>query len=312
MKGNFYALIRRLFSCINNFSPQLILLVTILFLSFTQVNAKTVVIGSGSGNVSQTSMSGLNPGDVLAITPGTYNGGSFTNLSGITIINNGGLVTFTGLIRLSADVNVTFSGTGNSTIQYGFSFAGSGFTINSRCTGMRFYNFVCVNTGRFVDASENQALLTYTGAQSSILFQNVSIANIKMSNSGSLICGPFGHASNLHNYIDSIAAWNIIYNIGASDGRVITGGCMFRFDFHDMNIKEAPVTNFGDQGLIFIYGGSGQVHNVYRSGGWGWLVRIFGASLATYPNDVWVYNNIDLNGTCYGTAEVRCEAAEWL
>src|SRR5260221_11461402 len=138
MKGNFYALIRRLFSCINNFSPQLILLVTILFLSFTQVNAKTVVIGSGSGNVSQTSMSGLNPGDVLAITPGTYNGGSFTNLSGITIINNGGLVTFTGLIRLSADVNVTFSGTGNSTIQYGFSFAGSGFTINSRCTGMRF------------------------------------------------------------------------------------------------------------------------------------------------------------------------------
>jgi len=47
-------------------------------------------------------MTGLRPGDVLAITPGKYSSANFSNLYGIAIINNGGLVTFTGRVDLGA------------------------------------------------------------------------------------------------------------------------------------------------------------------------------------------------------------------
>ena len=91
-----------------------------LFLSLS-LSAKTVVIGNGSGTISQTSMSGLSAGDVLAITPGTYSSATFSNLSNISIINNGGLVTFTGGWSFYVMSNVTISGNGTSTsnISYG-------------------------------------------------------------------------------------------------------------------------------------------------------------------------------------------------
>jgi len=62
----------------------------LLLFSVSVVKAKTVVIGAGFGYVSVQNMNGLNPGDVLAITTGTYTGGSFANLTGITITNIGG------------------------------------------------------------------------------------------------------------------------------------------------------------------------------------------------------------------------------
>ncbi len=85
-----------------------------IFFSATAI-AKTVVIGSGSGNVSQTSMAGLSAGDVLAIAPGSYSGATFSGLNNVSIINNGGVVTFTGTVSLGSGlVNVTISGTGYS------------------------------------------------------------------------------------------------------------------------------------------------------------------------------------------------------
>ena len=63
--------------------------------------------------------------------------------------------------------------------------------------------------------------------------------------------------------------------------------------------------------MFSVYGGNGQVHNVYRNGGWGWLCRMFGASIGDSVRDIWVYNNIDLRSTGYGTADIRVEAAQW-
>jgi hypothetical protein len=65
-----------------NLSPHLVLFtVLFLFCSISLVQAKTVVIGSGSGFLSVPNMNGLNPGDVLAINPGKYAGGAFNNLN---------------------------------------------------------------------------------------------------------------------------------------------------------------------------------------------------------------------------------------
>jgi hypothetical protein len=102
MKG-FLPLLRRILS------PQRLFLPFLLFiLSASGVQAKTVVIGAGFGKVTQMSMAGLSPGDVLAIMPGTYTGGYFMNLKGITITNNGGTVIFNGNVTLDGLADCTF------------------------------------------------------------------------------------------------------------------------------------------------------------------------------------------------------------
>lgn len=283
-----------------------------IFLSFAcfAVSAKTIIIGTGNGVVSKINMNGLAPGDILAITPGKYSGAIFSNLNGITIINNKGIVTFTGKVELSANTDITISGTGD-TAAHGFYFAGGGFTISKRCTGLRIYNCEARDVHRFVDASENQITLTYTGDTSTILLRRVTIANIKMNNCGNLFCGSFGLPHDLHNVIDSIAIFNATYDSTNEEGVVVFGANIYNFDFHDIRIHESPVYNNHDIGMFSVYGGNGQVHNVYRMGGWGWLCRMYGGSIGDSVGDIWIYNNIDLGSTCYGTADIRVEAAQW-
>ena len=287
------------------------ILTIFLFFICNAALAKTVIIGNGKGIVSKTNMNGLQPGDVLAITPGKYGGGNFSNLYGISIINNGGLVTFTGKVDLGADNDLLISGTGDGSIFYGFKFTGGGFTIKERCSGLRIYNCEARDISRLVDLSENQVTLTYTGDTSTILLNHVAIANIKMNNCGNLFCGSFGLAFDLHNVVDSLAIFNVTYDSTNEEGMVVFGANLYRYDFHDIIIHEAPVYNNRDVGMFSVYGGNGQIHNVYRKGGWGWLCRLFGASIGDTVRDIWIYNNIDLGSTCYGTAEVRCEFSQW-
>ena len=256
-------------------------------------------------------MNGLEPGDILAITPGEYTAGNFSHLHGITIINNGGQVTFTGKINLAANTDIIFSGTGDKSIQYGFSFTSGGFIISEKCSRLRIYNCRASGISRLVDLSENQVTLIYTGDTASVLLSRVTIANIKMNNCGNLFCGSFASAYDRHNVVDSLAIFNITYDSTNEEGVVVFGSNFYRFNFHDIVIHESPVYNNHDVGMFSVYGGNGQVHNVYRRGGWGWLCRIFGASIGDSIGDIWIYNNIDLNSTCYGTAEVRCDAAQW-
>jgi hypothetical protein len=282
-----------------------------LFFVCNVVFAKTIVIGTGSGTVSKINMKGLEPGDVLAIAPGKYSGAIFSNLNGITIINHSGLVIFTGKVELSGNTDLLISGTGDSSISHGFSFTDGGFTISKRCVGLRIYNCDARDVHRFIDASENQVTLTYTGDSSTILLQRVSIANIKMNNCGNLFCGSFGLPHDLHNVVDSIAIFNVTYDSTNEEGVVVFGANIYRFDFHEIRIHEIPVYNNHDIGMFSVYGGNGQVHNVYRNGGWGWLCRMYGGSIGDTVRDIWIYNNIDLGSTCYGTADIRVESAQW-
>ncbi len=77
-------------------SRSLLLSIFLVFISVVSVQAKTVVIGTGFGFISVPNMKGLDPGDAIAIQPGTYRGGTFVRLNGITITNNGGAVKFNG------------------------------------------------------------------------------------------------------------------------------------------------------------------------------------------------------------------------
>ena len=87
------------------------------------------------------------------------------------------------------------------------------------------------NVHRFVDASENQVVLVYTGDTSTILLHRVAIANIKMNNCGNLFCGSFGLPHDLHNVIDSIAIFNATYDSTNEEGMVVFGANIYRFNF---------------------------------------------------------------------------------
>ena len=59
-----------------------------LFIFSQQVFSRTLIIGTLWGSIIRNDMSGLKPGDTLAIRSGFYeNVGSFSSLTGITIIN---------------------------------------------------------------------------------------------------------------------------------------------------------------------------------------------------------------------------------
>src|SRR5581483_188618 len=64
-------------------------------------------------------------------------------------------------------------------------------------------------------------------------------------------------------------------------------------------------TTQGDVG-IFTLTGNGTIRNIYRNGGYGYVTRVFNASLYT-PSDTYVYNVIDINSIKYGTIDSRVD-----
>ena len=122
----------------------------ILMLFSTKSFANHITVGSGSGTVSVTSMSGLNSGDSIYINTGSYTSGVFGGLNNVTIINHGGVVTFTGTVDFgnfsSSMTNVVFTGTGYNGTTYGFVFNGSN-TANFNGNGDAFVSTAPYNTG---------------------------------------------------------------------------------------------------------------------------------------------------------------------
>jgi hypothetical protein len=163
MKGKFYALRRQLTSLHSLFLP--LILIGFLIFSGSDSFAKTVIVGTGSGSVSVNGMSGLAPGDILAVTPGNYTGGSFSNLNGITIINNGGLVSFSGSVSFTSNLNTTFIGNGAPGITYGFklqNIAGDAIFTYGNHTRCVWSNIEFINIGNQAFNCQN-ALINYDG-----------------------------------------------------------------------------------------------------------------------------------------------------
>ncbi|MDR3716617.1 MAG: choice-of-anchor Q domain-containing protein [Puia sp.] len=271
-----------------------------------RVSAKTVVIGSGSGNLSVTSMNGLSAGDVLAIKPGTYTGAGFSNLSGVSIINNGALVTFTGSISISNLTNVTIAGNGASGLTYGF-FATSKtpvFVVQGKCSGLRIYNFDNTGVGQFFNASQN-GMATYNGNVSTKLLYKTAIGNIRLTSSGQFLQGSYGSTTDFKNVIDSIAIFNVIITNTTSNGQQVAGASIYHLDAHDWTVTGPVPNSSGDVGIFQIYGNA-RVHNIYRNGGYGYIMRIFNTGLDGV-SDSYLYNCIDLNSVMYGTIDTRVD-----
>ena len=270
------------------------------------VHAKTVVIGSGSGSVSKTSMSGLSSGDVLAITPGTYSGATFSNLTGITITNNGGAVTFTGS-------NYVEIGSGNTNLTIiGLKFlnvANDAFLLTgTNIQGLYIYNCTFTNVANnIIDVSGYAG--SYTGTEGTLKVYRFAMNNCKFTNCGQVWQGWYGSPADNMGLCDSVAmAYDTVINT-ATNGTEVAGP-ISHINIHHWIIKYSganPVP--GDVGA-FQTAGDGQIHDMYFSGGRGYLCRqlLYGLN---GTGAFYFYNNIIYGQNAYGAIDIRCDPATY-
>ncbi len=269
----------------------------LFILSVSGVQAKTVVIGAGFGKVTQNGMAGLQPGDVLAIQPGKYTGGYFMNLKGITITNNGGAVIFNGNVTLDGLVECTFTG---------FQFKDvSGVAIrwqnnSRRCTEKNIFFYNC--SGSCNDATDHNK---YTGDTLSLKLYMCVFDSLTLFKSGQIMLANYGDAKAGVAYTDSLIFSRMKVDSTTTDGTEIRG-VFFRLDAHDWVVNYKGFNQLsGDVGMVYMIG-SGKIHNLYKNGGRGYISRARVVGLGKSQN-IYFYNNIDLNSYDYGMIDARTE-----
>jgi len=287
-------------------SMKHLLLFSFSVLSLLKVNAKTVIIGSGSGTVSQTSMTGLSTGDVLAIKPGTYSGATFSNLSNITITNNGGVVTFTGSNYVeigSGNTNLTITGLTFSNVQ-----SDAFLLTGTNIQGLYIYHCVFNNvTNYIIDAGGYCA--GYTGTTSTLKVSRFAMDNCKFTNCGQVWQGFYGTPSQNTGLCDSVEMGYDTVVQTATNGTEVAGP-ISHINFHHWQITYTganPVV--GDVG-VFQTAGDGQIHDCYYKGGRGYLCR----QLMYGLNGVgafYFYNNIIYGQNAYGGIDIRCDSSNY-
>jgi hypothetical protein len=282
----------------------------------TELQAKTVTLGTGSGSVSQTTMTGLNAGDTLAITPGTYSGGgTFSNLHDLTIINNGGVVNFKGTVIWGGNTmhNIKWTGVGFAGAFYGFVFntatgiyGQTGHTDSTRFDHLDFEN---ASNAAF-DFGDSNFGITYNGSSATFKMHCMTFSDLKVFNSSLFLISGYNDPQAANNNIcDSIDMHNIIIQDLQGPGQQVRGS-FTHFNMYKWYITYSGTnTLVGDQGILYI-NGNGSIHDNYMHGGRGYLARIVSFSLKPLQDSVLFYNNILLSTTHYGGLDIRCDSVD--
>ncbi|MDR3713469.1 MAG: choice-of-anchor Q domain-containing protein [Puia sp.] len=273
--------------------------------------ARKIPIGRGNGFLSQVGMQGLRPGDTLTIREGTYMlGGEFRDLVGITLLNDRGIVNFGAGLRIGSLREVVFSGAGVPGLRYGLHFsrlAGNAFTVEAPCVGLKMLNCEYDSVqGTILDVSKY--FITYNGNDSTLALFRTVLANQHLIRSGNFLVGSFDLIGTFHNVIDSIAFYNIIIDTTLTDGTEVSGTSIYRMSAHDWVIRGGTPNGTRDVGVFFTHG-NGSVYNIYRSGGWGYLWRLWNVGLNGRAES-YLYNCIDLGTVNYGTIDTRIDPSD--
>ncbi len=282
-----------------------------LFIFYLQAFPHTRIIGSGNGAVIQNDMNGLKPGDTLAIRSGFYEkGGSFSNLTGITIINYLGIVEFGKIVMLGNLKMVSITGDGWKREMYGIrfqNFKGDAFELQGPCNSLTlsFCEYRNVEGTAF---NASRFFTTYTGDISTLALYKTSFHFQKLVHSGSLFTGSWAANALFQNVVDSVAFLNIIVDSTTSDVCQVIGHSIYRMLASHWRVT-GPCPNGKHDAGIFQTSGNGTVCNVYRKGGWGYLWRVWNLGLNGRA-DSYLYNCIDLDTDNYGTIDTRVEASD--
>lgn len=287
------------------------------FLIFIRASAKNIDIGKGNGAITVNGMGGsldVAEGDTLTIAKGTYEEATFVHLHHITIVPAKGGVTFNGSIVIGDDSNVTFDGTvlSGENSPYGFVFLRSlaftaGNNLNPPVVGnvqnCTVKGIWCKNNAGLLNGA-NDGGLVYDGTPEKALYYNMTADTIKLTGGAVAYLGTYAPIEALQDVNIGMTLKNfIVINDADHDIQRVNGRGLYNMVADHWRIT-GPTKNWtGDMGVFYVEGNC-TLKNIYRNGGWGWLMRIFNCSLKT-PSTSYVYNCVDVNTVSYGTIETR-------
>lgn len=301
----------------------------LLLSGLQQVGAKIVHVGKGSGALNLDSMNGLEEGDTVVIKHGTYSGGTISNLIGITIMPETPGVAFNGTFHIGKNKKVTIDGTtlaaaedDNSAllddkkakgdkkpeIVYGYTFSGlnhehafvpTGNNTDLTIKGIWFKDISAM------DGSGD--LMTYDGKPETTLFYNLTLDTVKFTGHADIYDGTWAPPKSYKNVNIGMVLKNVIFiNDGTQENTKFFGNSIYKMTA-DHWIIIGPTINLHDVGILVVMG-NGTFKNIYRNGGWGYVLRIWNISLGETA-DSYFYNVIDVNSTRYGTLDSRVDSS---
>lgn len=273
--------------------------------------ARTIPIGNGHGALFQNGMQGLHTGDVLAIRAGSYEKASFSHLEGITIVNAGGIVIFTGTVYFGFNQSVRMMGRGSKKQPYGFRFTNVDntfgcFQLDGNNADCQWEHIEFLRCG--ADAFNNQNSISRFDGRSSGTKRllRCTITAIRQDSCGAFLTnyrGPF------ENVIDS-CDFSFVRVDRPNTTMLINAGSIYRTNIHHWTIGEQICEGVNDVGCFQI-AGSVNIFSCSETGAnWGWFARIVQQSL-NQRDDCYIYNNIRVGNKNYGLVDYRQETADY-
>jgi hypothetical protein len=268
--------------------------------------AGIIFMGNGKGNLVKTDMSGLRPGDTIAIRAGAYGYSQFRNLSHITIINHGGRVSFANESVEFADNNfVSFSGTGTPGMKYGFYFYGqqrdaiTTYGNHTGCTWSHIEFRNCRGGNGVINTQD--AKLQFDGVQDKTKEHYLCrFLNLHLVRCNGLVGNYSGPALNVQDSCE----YGFITVDSSLTVSEINAGSIYRADIHHWILNGTMVSASEDVG-VFQISGNVRIHHCIRTGPqWGWFLRLRQLSLGEARSS-YVFNNIDLGSATYGFIDYR-------
>lgn len=258
------------------------------------------IIGTGSGSVSVTSMSGFYPGDELEIATqtGTYTSLTLTGLNNLLVTAQSGRPVFTTEGAFSSNSSVELCYLSFIGISAGTAFNCTGGRINSCYLHNLYFSGV---PDQVFDFSGN---LSYTyGDTTTYHIYNTVFDSITLNQCGFLIQGSFGTPASAGSpdVCSKVTISHLVDNNTTATfepGKEVHG-IFFHSTAFDWIVTSPAGAPNGDVGLLY---GWGWWHewNIYKNGGNGYISRLFPMQEAWDPGYSISYNCLKANTSEYG------------
>lgn len=261
------------------------------------------IIGTGSGNVSVTSMGslGLSQGDILEVATqtGTYGSLTLNNLINITVIAQTGRPVFTTGGQIVGNTGLSISGIDfNSTNGASIDMT-SGRNFSFTFHNMHFSNF----PGAVFDCSGN--LLYNYGDTTTYKWYHGTFDSISLFQCGLLVQGSYGSPSDNSGHPPDVCR-EITFSRLTDDATTATfepgkevHGIFFHCTAHDWKVTSPGGAANGDVGMLYGWGWW-HMWNIYRNGGNGYIARIFPMEEESDQGDIELWNSAKFNTSEYG------------
>ncbi|WP_428661640.1 hypothetical protein [Runella sp.] len=276
-----------------------------------QLLTPTRTVGTGSGNLSVDGGSlGIRPGEIIAITPGTYTDLSFSNLTGtpsqpITLVANGSVEISGGGLSLENVSNLVITGYKKSKNIFFHDVNYRAITLSGSIPhGLTLEGIRLKNVNDYAISYNNPT--PYDGTDATA-FTDFKLLNCEFENTGPIhIDGGLNKLSGAINNgfcKNPEIAYCTFKNCPTSETLLYMGnveGC----DIHHNTLDEINANTEKHNG-IFLLLGNGSVHHNKCTNHQGNFVRFWPFSQGTKPKEVLLYNNIVWNSRKYSALEVQ-------